>query len=177
MRRRELEHLLVVASQISGRDNIVVIGSQAILGSYAEDELPMAVTVSREADFAFWDDESEEVSDRVDAAIGELSEFDGRHGYYAQGVSITTATLATGWRERLVRYPTADGGVTGWCLEPHDLVLSKLAAHRPKDKAFVRALIEAGLIEIAVLDERVDNLDASPAEIAAVKREYSGWRR
>lgn len=177
MNRRQLEHLLIVASQIAGRDDIVVIGSQAILGSYDATELPEAATMSREADFAFWNDDAEELSDRVDAAIGELSEFDAINGYYAQGVSVTTAVLPTGWEERLVRYELADSRVTGWCLEPHDLALAKLAAHRAKDKAFVGALIDAGILQIEILDERVGLLQASPAEVTAVKREYSGWRR
>ena len=59
MNRRQLEHLLVVASRIAQRDDVVVIGSQAILGSYDESELPIDVTISREADFAFWDDAAE----------------------------------------------------------------------------------------------------------------------
>jgi hypothetical protein len=175
MNRRQLEHLLVVASRIAKRDDVVVIGSQAILGSYAETELPTDVTMSREADLAFWDDESQELSDRVDGAIGEMSEFDAMHGYYAQGVSLSTAVLPHGWRDRLVRYDVHGGGVTGWCLEPHDLALSKLAAHREKDKLFVGALIESGIIDVAILDARVHTLDASPVDIAAVRREYEAW--
>jgi len=175
--RRQLEHLLVTASQIADREDIVVIGSQAILGSFDESELPERVTMSREADFAFWDDESDAIADRVDGQIGEMSPFDELNGYYAQGVSIHTAVLPSGWEERLVRYETADGRATGWCLDPHDLALSKLAAHRGKDKDFVRALIEAGLLDIDLLDERVIHLQASPAEIRAVEREYAGWRR
>lgn len=175
MNRRQLEHLLVVASRIAERHDIVVIGSQAILGSYEEADLPVEVTMSREADLAFWDDPDEVLSDRVDGAIGELSAFDRDHGYYAQGVSVTTAKLPTGWEQRLVRYSLSDGAVTGWCLEPHDLALSKLAAHRAKDKAFVGALIDAGFIETAILEQRVWELPMNPAEIRAVRREYEGW--
>lgn len=85
MNRRQLEHLLALASHITQREDVVVIGSQAILGSFAEEELPAAAILSREADLAFWDDRSNMLSDRVDAAIGELSDFDEMHGYYAQG--------------------------------------------------------------------------------------------
>lgn len=76
-----------------------------------------------------------------------------------------------------MRDELAESGVTEWCLEPHDLALAKLAAHRAKDKAFVGALIDAGILQIEILDGRVESLQASPAEITAVKREYSGWRR
>jgi hypothetical protein len=35
---------------------------------------------------------------------------------------------------------------TGWCLEGHDLAVSKLAAFRDKDRAFVRVLLREGMI-------------------------------
>ncbi len=51
----------------------------------------------------------------------------------------TTARLPEGCEERLVPVRTpATAGVTGWCLELHDLIVSKLVAGRPKDLDFVR---------------------------------------
>ncbi|MCK5650648.1 MAG: hypothetical protein KAJ42_04690, partial [Gemmatimonadetes bacterium] len=47
---------------------------------------------------------------------------------------------------------------TGWCIESHDLAASKLAAFRPKDRGFVRILILAELVSVAVLRERVSGL-------------------
>ncbi|MGX5680984.1 hypothetical protein [Schumannella luteola] len=85
MRRSDLAHLVRAAATIVGDNDVVVIGSQAILGTYDEDELPPTVTFSREADFAFWNDEDNLKSDRVDGAIGEESAFDAMYGYYAQG--------------------------------------------------------------------------------------------
>ena len=41
--------------------------------------------------------------------------------------------------------------VIGWCLEPHDLAFSKLAARREKDIAFVRALLRHQMIRLADL--------------------------
>jgi hypothetical protein len=38
MRRDQLEHAIRTACQIIGHDAVVVVGSQAILGSFAEDE-------------------------------------------------------------------------------------------------------------------------------------------
>jgi hypothetical protein len=76
-----------------------------------------------------------EASDRIDGAIGELSPFHETHGYYAQGVSPTTATLPEGWQGRLVPLQNANtGGAVGLCLDVHDLVLSKYAANREKDR-------------------------------------------
>lgn len=54
----------------------------------------------------------------------------------------TTATLPPGWRDRLVPIENENtGGAIGWCIDPDDLAVSKLAAGREKDLEFVRALL------------------------------------
>lgn len=72
MRREQLEHVVRAASAIVGERDVLVIGSQAILG-IADDRLPAEATTSIEADLAFFDDSADEKADRVDGAIGELS--------------------------------------------------------------------------------------------------------
>ena len=152
MKRRQLEHVLRAASRISGESEVVVIGSQSVLGSLADDVLPPEVSASVEVDVTFFDDLDDAKSDAVDGAIGELSEFHEAYGYYAQGVSATTAILPAGWRERVVELRTADTEPgRGLCLEPHDCVLAKLAAGRPKDYDFAEALRAAGLIDVDIL--------------------------
>ena len=60
------------------------------------------------------------------------------------------------WRDRLVRYETAaTNGVVAWCLEPHDLWISKAIASRPKDLEFCRATADAGLVKGKRLRERL----------------------
>ncbi|WP_432519896.1 hypothetical protein [Kineococcus sp. SYSU DK006] len=87
MKRAHLAHILRAASQIAADPDVVVIGSQSILGSFDEDGLPDPVIGSVEADVAFWDDPDNCKSDAVDGAIGEDSDFHRMNGYYAQGVS------------------------------------------------------------------------------------------
>lgn len=159
MLRSQLAHILRAASRIVPGEEILVIGSQSILGSLDEGRLPLAATLSREADVAFWNDADESKSDLLDGAIGELSQFDETFGYYGQGVSISTAVLPTGWQDRLVRFEhvEADGAVA-WCLERHDLALAKLAAQREKDMTFVASLLAAELLEVPVLLERLETL-------------------
>lgn len=106
MRREQLEHVLRAASMIVGERDILVIGSQAILGAIGDDDLPLEATTSIEADLAFFDDPVDEKADQVDGAIGELSQFHETYGYYAQGVSVTTAILPSGWRDRLISLET-----------------------------------------------------------------------
>lgn len=157
MNRDQLAHVLQAACRIVEDSGIVVLGSQAVLGSYDADALPESATRSIEADLAFWNDPDDAKSDEVDGSIGELSAFHETFGYYAQGVSVTTAVLPEGWRERCVPFDDADpsGPV---CIELHDLVVSKLVAGRPKDLEFATALLAAGLVEVDVLRARADEL-------------------
>ena len=55
--------------------------------------------------------------------------------------------MPAGWEDRLVKLTNENtGGAIGWCLEPHDLAFSKLAARREKDLAFVAALLRHHLV-------------------------------
>jgi hypothetical protein len=149
MNHDQLAHLLRAACEVTGDPDILVVGSQSILASHHEDELPAPATASIEADFAFLNDPGDAKADRVDGAIGELSLFHQRFGCYAQGVSVSTAVLPAGWHDRLVRWQsTAAGPSTPVFIDKHDLVVSKLVAMREKDVAFASALIDAGLIDV-----------------------------
>ena len=98
MTRSQLEHLIRAAADISNDDDIIVIGSQAILGQFPN--APESMRVSAEADL--YPLHHPERADLIDGSIGELSPFHETYGYYAQGVSETTALLPLGWKERLV---------------------------------------------------------------------------
>ncbi|MBX3208029.1 MAG: hypothetical protein KF764_23480 [Labilithrix sp.] len=100
-----------------------------------------------------------ERSDLVDGSIGELSPFHEMYGYYAQGVGPETATLPPGWQDRLVVVETPrTRGARGLCLEVHDLVLSKYVAHRDKDLRFNRTAARHGLVDRAILEERLETM-------------------
>jgi len=93
-----------------------------------------------------------ELADLVDGSIGEGSFFHEQYGYYAQGVSESTAALPDRWKKRLVRVSNANtGGVAGMCLEVHDLAISKYAAGREKDLEFTRELARHGMTRRATL--------------------------
>jgi hypothetical protein len=155
MRRDQLAHVLRAAATIVHDGDILVIGSQAILASFDEDQLPERATASIEVDVAFFDDVDASKADEVDGAIGELSPFHQSFGIYGQGVEVKTAVLPAGWRDRLVEFAPAESQPShARCLDPHDLVISKLVARREKDIEFASALIGAGLISCEVLKER-----------------------
>ena len=159
MTREQLEHVLRAASTIVDERDVLVIGSQAVLGSIPDAELPPEATTSIEVDLAFLEDPDAEKADQVDGAIGELSHFHETFGYYAQGVSVATAILPLGWMDRLVvlENPRTEPA-RGLCLERHDCVTSKLVADRWKDREFAAALLRERLVDANVLLERIDQL-------------------
>lgn len=172
MRREQLEHVLRAASQIANDPEVLIIGSQSVLGAIPEDRLPPAATASIEVDVAFFDDPDDHKADQVDGAIGELSSFHETFGYYAQGVSVSTAVLPQGWRDRLVLVQTASTAPgRGYLLDAHDCVVSKLVAGREKDYQFAFALIDAGLIDPEVLAERAESVDVADA----VRQRVHDW--
>ena len=116
MNRESFDHAVRAAGAILGENELLVIGSQALHASISAD-LPPEAARSVEADIAALDDPDEYKADLIDGAIGEASAFHGTFGYYAQGVSQTTAVLPHGWQDRLIRYETPNtNGVVAWCL-------------------------------------------------------------
>jgi hypothetical protein len=167
VRRDQLEHAIRAATEIIQQDAIIIIGSQAILGSYTEDELPPEATLSDEVDACpLRDDEAETLATTLDAVIGEMSQFHETHGFYIQGVGRHTAVLPEGWVDRLIRVENDNTrGRTGLCLEPHDLCAAKLIANRPKDHRFVRALLEAEKVKAETLRERLAQVKGHEAAV------------
>lgn len=79
--------------------------------------------------------------------------------------SATTATLPTGWRDRLVRVSNPNTrGVTGLCLEVHDLAISKYVAGREKDLEFTSELARHGMVHAETLLERLRDTEL-PGEV------------
>lgn len=176
MKRTEFEHAIRAAGSILGTNQVMVIGSQA-LHATVEGDLPDAAQRSIEVDIVAFDDADEAKADLIDGSIGEASMFHATFGYYAQGVSESTAVLPDGWRDRLIRFETpATSGVAAWCLEAHDLWISKAIANRDKDREFCQALVTAGIVDKDVLRSRLGAVDSLPAEQEElVRRRIESW--
>lgn len=158
-----------------GEDTIVVIGSQAILASVPEPD-DATLTRSMEADLLPLDDPDEAKADLIDGVLGAGSMFDDTHGVHADGVSAATAVLPAGWRDRLLEIMNVNtGGVRGLCLEPHDLLVSKLAAGRTKDLEFCEATVRTGLAGIATLRERIAATDLDENRRERMLHQLNRW--
>ena len=174
MKRHELEHIIRAASAITGANEIVVIGSQAVLGQYPD--APAEFLLSREADvFSF---RSESDSELIDGSIGENTIFHQTFGYYAHGVAEQTAHLPTGWKERLIRVQNENTGTgAGLCLEAHDLAVSKLIAGREKDMSFVRGLVEHRMVDLNVVKDRLETVMIDEQRKQAARERLGRWTK
>jgi Nucleotidyltransferase of unknown function (DUF6036) len=165
VRREHLEHVIRAAADVT-KDEIVVVGSQAILGQYPQ--APDSLLVSIEADLYPRSDPRR--ADEIDAALGDGSRFHETYGYYAHGVGPETPVAPAGWQERLVRLELPailprEGTVVAWCLEAHDLVLAKLAAGRERDLGFAAEAIRAGLVDSTQLRLGVELMPETHREL------------
>lgn len=175
MRRDQFEHVIAAAAEVSEEREIVVIGSQAILGSVADP--PEEMLFSMEVDV--YPRRAPEKANEIEGSLGEGSPFQGMNGYYAQGVGPETAKAPAGWEDRLVRVriPPRVGQsdeVVALCLEAHDLVLAKCVAGRDRDWRFAQAAIDAGLVGVEELRRRLEDLPQPPADPQRVRTMIDG---
>lgn len=176
MNRNELEHIIRAAGEIAGVRKIIIFGSQTILAQFSDltkflsesnnswfslvAENHEILFRSIEADIMIPD--SIEKTELVEGAIGELSSFHDTFGYYAQGVDLTTSTLPEGWENRLIEICNENtNGVSGLCLEIHDLIISKLYAGRKKDIEFFEATVNLSLLSKDTLLKRLNKTQIS----------------
>lgn len=175
MRRHQFEHVIAAAADVSGEREIVVIGSQAILGSVPDP--PKAMLFSMEADVYPLNDPGK--ADEIEGSLGEGSQFQGTFGYYAQGVGPETVVGPAGWEGRLIRVeiparPGQSEGPVALCLEAHDLVLAKCAAGRDRDWEYAHDALAANLVQVDVLFGRIEDLPEPPADRTHVRKMLEG---
>lgn len=170
MQRHELEHLIRAAGAITGTEEIIVIGSQAILG--AMPDAPAALLRSSEADLFTLRNAND--ADLIDGSIGEGSPFHETFGYYAQGVWEDTAVLPGGWKDRLVPICNDNTrGVVARCLEPHDLAVAKLVAGREKDVEFLTEMVRHGILDAVKMLERIALLPPGAGDGADLEQRWA----
>jgi hypothetical protein len=173
--REQLEHLIRAAADIADDDEIVVIGSQAILGQFPD--APESMRVSMEADL--FPLNHPERADVIDGSIGELSPFHETFGYYAHGVGEETALLPEDWKDRLIIIRNENTrGAKGLCLEVHDLLVSKAIAGREKDLLFLADAARHRMADAETLCRRLASIEADAVVLKAaraiIERSFEG---
>jgi len=159
MKRFQLEHIIRAGGSIADDEEIIVLGSSSILAQFPN--ISEEVLLSIEADV--FPKNKPDMADLIDGCIGELSPFHQAFGYYAHGVSKETAgNLPRDWDQRLFPIRNENtGGVTGFCLEIHDLAAGKYVAGRKKDLQFISSLIAHGMVKQKTLLRRIEKLEIS----------------
>lgn len=158
MYRSQLQHVILEIGRRFDLPDFHIIGSAAILAALPNPP-EGALTATRDVDVIPPLDD-ERMADRISFVLGEASDFDREHGYYAQGVTSATPTYAPrDWKTRAV--PIRAEKYTGWCMEAHDLVLSKLGAGRGKDLDFARSAAGLDLLRREELLRRLQDVACS----------------
>src|SRR5579875_3062388 len=166
MRRDDLRRVLRLATVVTGDRDFVVIGSQSIHGAFDPPVLEGPLTSSMEADvLPLLDDDGDKAELLQTIGLTDLAA--GLEGAVeVDGVSIRTAALPVGWKDRLIPLLADEDdpdGTIGWCLDPHDLAVAKAVAGRANDIRYLEAMARKGLIDPAAAAARLDDLDAGCA--------------
>lgn len=160
MTKSELENLLRKAGKLARDRDFFLIGSQSLRGVCKT--IPSDFPKTLEADL--YPRHHPQAWSILREALGNRSKFFADHGYYLDCTDPALATLPDDWMERLIPFRTPrTGGVTAWCLEPHDLFVSKLVAWREKDQQFLRAMLRHQFVKPRILLNRIEDLPISPA--------------
>ena len=158
MYRNQLQHVIIEIGRRFDLKDIYIVGSAAILATMP-DPPEGELTATRDVDVIPPRDE-EHLADQISFVLGEASDFDAQYGYYAQGVTSKTVEYAPiDWRSRTIDIKV--GGIVGRCMDPTDLILSKLGAGRPKDLEFARAAAKLGLSDAKILLDRLVHVQCS----------------
>lgn len=160
MKKTEFEEALRLVGEIARDRDLIVFRSQAIHGLL--EKAPAVCVISAEVDV--YPKNHYQAVPLIIGKLGRRSAFATKSKYYVDCVSPDLATLPDGWTARLVPFKSRNtGGVTGWCLEIHDLCLAKLAAGRPKDLRYIRALLRHKFARMEIIDSRLDDMPVTPA--------------
>jgi hypothetical protein len=158
MHRNQLQHVILEIGRRFDLKDIYIIGSAAILAAMP-DPPEGELTATRDVDVIPSRDE-ERLADQISFVLGEASDFEAEYGYYAQGVTSETPQYAPAdWKSRTIDIPV--DGTVGRCMDPNDLVLSKLGAGRPKDISFARAAANLRLVRRRILLDRLEHVQCS----------------
>ncbi|MEI8029655.1 MAG: DUF6036 family nucleotidyltransferase [Comamonadaceae bacterium] len=151
MKIDDIDRVLSEIRAASGLDEFVVMGSLSALGITGEN-LPPRMTRSMEVDAYPERDplRAHEFSEK----FGEGSGFHQQHGYYFDAVSPDLPTLPEGWQARMIRQVLASGVKVKY-LDSNDCAVSKYARSEPKDREWIRAGIEAGILSLPTIEHRM----------------------
>lgn len=167
MNREHIQRLLGEAAKLTNHRDYVIIGSLSVLGAVATP--PDMMVHSIDIDLYLKNDPGRTAE--IASHLGLGSDFEQSHGYFADVVSPMLPTLPEGWQQRLVRLEF-ENGVTGWFLDPNDAAISKYVRAEPRDREWIGAGLDAGILSAAVIEYRMRETSMEVDEQARAKRAF-----
>lgn len=148
MRREQILLALQEAAKFGHHTEFVIAGSLSVLGLK---EVPPEM-MSMSIDIDFFPLRHPTHIQEIAAELGEDSAFHEQHGYYLDPISSSMMVLPPGWMERLVMLEF--GGIRAYFLDVNDTALSKYVRSAENDYRWIDAGLEAGILDIDIIDGR-----------------------
>ncbi len=113
--------------------------------------------------------DAETIATLIDGTLGEGSPFDETFGYYAHGVGERTACLPDGWEERAITLRRARVSLESSAFVRRSTTsrFSKLCAWREKDRSWLEAGLNTGVLSLEVMKARSRTISNPNAPDAA----------
>ncbi|MDZ7363463.1 MAG: hypothetical protein ONB46_22495 [candidate division KSB1 bacterium] len=177
MTLEQFDHICRAAAAVAGVNKVYVFGANAIIPWLFQMgyQIPLPdFSPSRELDVSVGD---EKMDTLIDGSIGELSAFDQTFAVYAHAVGLNAFQAPVNWQQRTDKRKEPVSGVEIIVPHPHDLIISKLAAGRPKDFDFAASVARLFPMSDDVLKDLVDEFRAAhPQAEAALRTNVEIWR-
>lgn len=143
--------LAAAARALTQHPELVVIGSNSILGGVPATQVPAQMSMSIDLDAYLRRDPGR--TEDLTAALGENSAYHLDKGVFLDVVSPRLLTAPEGWEARMNKVER--DGLTVWFLEPVDAAISKLARGEARDLRWVRGGLSAGIFTIHQIRARL----------------------
>jgi hypothetical protein len=147
-----LQALFSEAKRLTKHKEFVVVGSLCVLGVVDKSsEIPERMLMSIDVDCYTRADPGRIFELRE--KLGEGSQFEAEHGYYLDPIAPEVSTLPDQWEHRLIPVELQEGIVV-FFLEPNDAAVSKYARCDVRDREWIKAGLEAGLLSAPIIESR-----------------------
>ncbi len=178
MTLEQFDHVCRAAANVAGVKKIYAFGANAIMPWLAQAgySIPLSnLEPSRDVDVTTGD---EKLDILIDGAIGEISSFDKTFSVYAHSVDFALFQAPANWQQRIGKRTEPVSGIEIIVPYPHDLIISKLAAGRPKDFDFAASVARHFPMPDEVLNDLVDEFRAAhPQAETALHANIQIWKQ
>lgn len=166
MRKQNLFELTAEVSKLI-KELPIIVGSQAIFA--LTDFPPEIVRKSVECDFLLLK-KLADLRPNLTEKLGIFSDYQQQTGFYADILGLATVVLPIGWENRLVELKNESSEVIAFCVEIHDVAVSKLMAGREKDFEFLQDAFRGEYLQVQIFLERAKTILQSPSSKALTPR-------